>query len=151
MSYEVWSKDQYGRHEILTVLNKKGLPENRWDTPQDALAAAKRYVHDKNRNNPLTYEEQKRLATHTVCEVSPTNANEHIYAGNLIMARHKMIKVAGTAGDEVALDTSAPLQFYLGNAPDETPWYMINPRREPVTSLDDYLVTEKTLVFVHKQ
>lgn len=143
MSYEVWAKDNYGRHEILSVLNTKGKPENLWETPEEALAAAKRYVHDKNRNNPLTFDEQKRASTHVVAEL----AEGGIYAGNLIMGKHKVITAAG----EQLMPTGTQFQFYLGETPDRTAWYLDDARRRAVTDLDNYLVTEKTIVFVKKQ
>ena len=141
MGYEIWAKDNYGRHEILTALSTKGKPENLWETAEDALAAAKRYVHDKNRNNPLTFDEQKRGATHVVGEVEGG-----FYAGNLIMGKHKVI----TASGEQPLPTTLPFKFYLGETPDRTPWYLEDARRRPITDLGNYLVTEKTIVFVKK-
>jgi hypothetical protein len=146
--YEVWAKDQYNRHEILSVLNEKGRPENQWDTPAAALAAARRYAHDKNRNNSLTFDEQQKNPTHVVAEVAGGDA---YYAGNLIHGKHKMLKVAGEKVDEVVFDAKAALQFYLGQDESNKPWFLKNQRRQPVTSLDDYLVTERTILFVHKQ
>ena len=149
MSYEVWAKDRYNRYEILTVLNTGGRPENEWATPEEALAAAKRYVHDKNLNNSLTYDEQKRGATHAL----PLLADE-IYAGDLIMARHMSIsKTASADRAEVRIDPIEDKQFsfYMGNNPEGGEWLLEDPRRRPVTTLDNTLIQDKTIVFVHAQ
>jgi hypothetical protein len=142
--YEVWAKDQYGRHEILTVLSTKGKPENQWDTAEGALAAAKRYVHDKNFNTSLTFDQQKMHVSHVVGEVQ-----EGFYAGNLIMGKHKVIQASTQA--EVMLPTGEPFRFYLGQTQENQALYLADPRGRSVTDLSSYLVTEKTIVFIKKQ
>lgn len=140
MAFQVWARDQYGRNEILTVLSTKGRPESEWETADEALAAAKRYVHDKNRNNPLTFEEQARSANHVVMEVGGG-----IYAGNLIMGRHKVI----VAGQEHPMADTGSAKFYLGQDPNNKPWYLQTPRRQLVTNLEDPALSDRTVVFVH--
>ena len=49
---ELWSQDQYGTGTIL----------GSFDTPEEALTAARKKAHQENRENPLTFDEQKRYA-----------------------------------------------------------------------------------------
>jgi hypothetical protein len=147
-SYQVWAKDRYGRHEVLSALSTKGKPESEWLTPEEALAAAKRYVHDKNRNNSLTFDEQKRGVTHLVAIL---NENA-IYSGNLVMGRHTAtVKIASGGWNEARLKDGIAYRFYLGQTPDDTPWMLETPRKQAITDINDLTVADKTLVFVHPQ
>jgi hypothetical protein len=141
MPFQVFARDQYNHCEILTIPNTKGKPESEFPTEGDALVAAKRYTNDKNRNNAFTYDEQRRLMTHVLFVVQ-----NGVYGGNLVMGKHKVI----VAGKEEAMPTTTTGRFYLGQDPNDDEWYLDDPRKRPVVDLTNYLVTDKTLVFVKK-
>lgn len=140
MSYQVWVRDEFGRFEIQTVLNSKGLPENEWKTPEDAFVAAKRFVDDRNWSGPLTYDEQLRAVKHVLPETELG-----VYAGNFVMGKHRYLK----DGAEHVLPRESPLRFYIG-APKGEPLYLTDPRRNPVTSFESEWMPEKATVFVRK-
>ncbi len=151
--YEVWAKDPYGRNEILTILSAKGRPENEFKTPHEAFEAAKRYVHDKNRNNPLTYDTQRANPKCVLPVLAQPEETSLYYAGNLIHGKHKMIVAsAGNSKiEEVPLQEDAQFKFYLGLDPDNKVWYLQDPRRRDVNTLDASYVTERVLLYIHKQ
>src|SRR4051812_47132609 len=116
--YQVWAKDRHNHSEVCTILSTRGKPESEWKTAQEAFEAAKRLVHDKNRNNPMTFDDQKRDAEMCLMEVG---AQDAFYIGNLIMGRHKIV-VASQQTDpeqppvesEAVLGADVPVRFYMG-------------------------------------
>lgn len=147
--FQVWAKDTYGHHEVITVHSKTGILESEWKTPAEAYAAAKRHAHDVNRNNPMTFDEQKRLVTCVVPEVAE---GDGFYSGNLIMGRHTIVKKADVGFKDVNINIqSTAMRFYAGQDPENKPWYLETPQRKPVVSLEDEVLADKLIVFVHQE
>ena len=145
-NYQVWAKDKYGHHEVLAILSTKGISEDEWGTSEAALAAARRFVHDKNRNNSLTFDEQKKDISCVAVE-----SDTGVYAGNLIRGKHKQLVKQGEETVEADFVESQPVKFYCGQTPDDTPWYWADPRNRLIQSLAEVVSQEKTILFVHKQ
>lgn len=142
--FQVWAKDRYNRHEVVNVNNKKGVPEQSWDTPEEAFEAAKRFVCNKNCGTSLTFEEQQRLAEY-VAVVMP--AGHGVYVGNLIHGVHK----AYVNDVEQTLPAEFDALFYLGIDPDEKEFFLKDGRRNLVTTITNSYLTDKMIVFVHPE
>jgi hypothetical protein len=149
MKFEVWSRDQYGRNEILSILNKKGKSENEWVNIDDAFEAAKRFVHDKNRNNPMTFDEQKRQVTYVLPVFGDVDEPYGIYAGNLVRGIQKVVDLE--EDEERNLRDDDEVVFYVGQTPDDEPWLLSTPRGKHITDFESQDVVEKAVVFVHAQ
>jgi hypothetical protein len=133
--YQVWTKDNYGRNEIQSHL---GL----FNDAATAIKAARKYAHEKNYDNALTFDEQKRHVSHAVVEVG----GDAFYAGALIQGKPKVITAAEKS--ETLFDKNTPVQFYLGQTPRNEPSYLSDMRNRPITSLQSPELQQFTIVFI---
>lgn len=142
MKYQLWSQDEYGTGSIVGT----------FIDPLEAIKKASTLVTEANLGNSLSSSEQMKNLEAYMIEFSDQKL---VYASNRPDGKHRAFKI-GSTETQVVDPKNTEVQIYIGSKfdkqPDEsrkeTRLYMKDPKGNPVTTINNQILTGKTVYFL---